>query len=86
MNRAQRRRLSKLDTTVRNLMAASEADGKPWAIHGMTGACRDCTATATMRGQGRRGVVLAEIRHDPGCPASTGAVPWQPHPIEGENP
>jgi hypothetical protein len=81
VNREQRRRLSKLDGDVRKLMAASERDGKPWSIHGMAGACSDCSATASMHGQGRSSLVVAQIFHDTGCPASRGVVEWQPEPL-----
>ena len=85
MNRKRRRecarRLSKLDADLGALMAASAADGRPWSVHGMTGACRDCTATASLRGQGRGGAVRADIHHDPGCPAAAGTTPWAPVPL-----
>lgn len=82
MNRRQRRdhqrRLSKIGSELDALMNASEADGKPWVIRGMSGACRDCGATGSMRGRGRHGTVVAEIRHDHGCPAARGLVDWKP--------
>lgn len=82
MNRRKRREaqrgLMRVEAALDRLMAASEADGRPWTLHGMTGACRDCGATATLRGQGRTGTVRVDINHDDGCPAAAGAVPWSP--------
>lgn len=85
MNRRQRRdhqrRLRKVDNAIRTVMAASEADGRPWHVYGMTSACRDCGATADFHGHGRTGMVFADIYHDDGCPAAAGITQWQPHPI-----
>ena len=82
MNRRERRQarraLSRVEAALRTLMDASEADGRPWSLHGMTHACRDCGATATLRGQGRTGTVYVDINHDEGCPAAAGTVPWSP--------
>jgi hypothetical protein len=79
--RAQARRQAKAAAGIRAVMSASEADGKPWHVHGMTDACRDCGATASLSGQGRNGQVLARIYHDDGCPASLGVTSWQPVPL-----
>ena len=82
MNRRQRRdearRQARAAAGIRAVMAASEADGKPWHVYGMTEACRDCGATASMHGRGRSGAVVAHIYHDDGCPASRGVTSWKP--------
>lgn len=85
MNRRQRRetqrRLAKVDAMVRELMTASENDGKPWHLYGMTHGCRDCNATVDMHGNGRTGPVLVDVWHDDGCPAKAGVTQWQPVPV-----
>ena len=85
MNRKQRRSrersLRKVDYALRSVMEKSENDGKPWCIKGMTGACSDCGAAASLHGQGQRGRVVAHIYHDEGCPAGRGVVEWKPVPL-----
>ena len=81
MNRRQRReharRRTRLGNAIETLMDASEADGRPWRIHGLTAACADCNGTAEMRGQGRHGPVVSHIHHEPGCPAANGITPYR---------
>lgn len=54
MTWAQRRARSRVPNKLETVMAASEADGRPWHIVAITGG-RDCQATADLRGQGRTG-------------------------------
>lgn len=72
------RRQRRFNAAAAALMDASEADGRPWHIYGMTDACRDCGATATLHGQGRSGPINLHIHHDHGCPAAAGVTDWQP--------
>lgn len=85
MNRRQRRdhhrRLHRMHATINQICAAAHNDGTPWTLHGLTDACRDCGADATLTAL-PDGRVLADIFHDDGCPAHAGAVPWQPVPID----
>ncbi len=80
-NAAQRRHQQFVDKLHR-LQTAANKDGKPWRLHGLTGACRDCSATAAFTGQPHSRIVIAEIYHDQHCPAAAGITPWQPHPID----
>jgi hypothetical protein len=79
--RAQARRQAKAAAGIRAVRAASEADGKPWTVYGLTEACRDCGAEASMHGQGINGAVSMRVYHDDGCPASLGVTSWQPVPL-----
>lgn len=81
MNRRQRRAQDRVRNSINTICAASRADGTPWTLHGLTGACRDCTATASLTAL-PDGTVQGDIWHDDGCPAATGITPWQPHPID----
>ncbi len=76
--RAQSRRQARVAADIRAVRAASEADGKPWIIYGLTDACRDCGAEASMHGQGTSGKVITRVYHDDGCPTSRGVISWQP--------
>ena len=51
------------------MLDASHADGKPWAIHGLTDACADCNSEATIHGTPGTGIIWADIHHDSSCPA-----------------
>jgi hypothetical protein len=85
VNRSRRReierRQAKVTAALNGVMDASTADGKPWHVYGMTGACSDCTATASMHGQGRNSPVMLQVNHDQSCPVARGTVTWQPVPI-----
>lgn len=70
-----------VERDIARAVAASEADGRPWHVYGMTDACRDCGATGDFHGLGRTSPVFADIFHDDGCPAATGAVTWAPVPV-----
>ena len=80
MNRRQRRehdrRRRRFTRAVEEMLAASRADGRPWAIHGLVDACSDCGADASISGTPGSGVILADISHDPTCPAFNGLTPW----------
>ena len=91
MNRRDRRRQYKprdphSAQRIRELQHRVEQTGRPGIIHGLSGACADCTATGELvLLPGRR--VVGHIWHDDGCPAATGITPWQPHPLdEGTQP
>ena len=73
---------------IRELQHRVEQTGRPGLIHGLTGACRDCTATGELvLLPGKRVVVVGHVWHDDGCPAATGITPWEPHPLdEGTQP
>ena len=81
MNRRQRRQHRPRDPysakRIRALQHKVEATGQPGRIDGLTDACSDCTAAgAFLLLPG--GAVIAEIFHDPGCPAGAGTVRWAP--------
>lgn len=84
MNRRQRRRAERnspgrrVQRALAQLQAASDADGRPWILHGMTEACVDCGATGSLSGQSGRRTVRFDVEHDPGCPAAAGITPWAP--------
>ena len=83
MNRKQRRQARNTDPMARRLRALErrvESTGLPGLIHGMTDACRDCTAGGRMilLPGGR---VIAQVFHDDGCPALAGATTWEPVPL-----
>jgi hypothetical protein len=87
MNRRDRRRSNPRDPhsakRIRELQHRVEQTGRPGIIGGLTGACRDCTATADLvLLPGHRSV--GNIWHDDGCPAAAGITPWQPHPLDDE--
>ena len=54
MNRRQRRqhdrRRHSVAQQINAMLDAADADGKPWAIHGLTDACADCDSVATIHG------------------------------------
>jgi hypothetical protein len=80
VNRRQRReherQRRRLDQQIHAMLAAAHADGKPWAIRGLTGACADCDSVASIRGTPGTGMVWADIHHDESCPAYRGVTPW----------
>ena len=81
MNRRERRRYKPRDPNsakrMRELQSRVESTGQPGRIHGLTDACRDCTAEGELiLLPGRR--IVGHVYHDDGCPAATGAVDWQP--------
>lgn len=82
MNRAQRRAQQRVRTEFDAVMSASEADGRPWHVYGMTAACSDCQATADLHGIGRTGPIRADIWHASGCPTAAGVTAWKPVPID----
>jgi len=79
-NRRQRREAERgrrrLDQQIRTMIAAAHAYGKPWAIHGLAGACADCAAVASIRGAPGSLMIWADIHHDESCPADRGVTPW----------
>jgi hypothetical protein len=79
MNRRQRRANGRHRFTrqIHALLDAAYADGKPWAIDGLTDACADCDSVATLRGTPGSGMIWADIAHDECCPAYRGVVPWR---------
>lgn len=80
MNRRQRRqhdrRRHSVAQQINAMLDAADADGKPWAIHGLTDACADCDSVATIHGTPGTGVILADIHHDESCPAYRGITRW----------
>lgn len=80
MNRRQRRqhdrRHGRLAQQINEMLDAAHADGKPWAIHGLTDACADCDSIATIHGTPGTGVILADIAHDESCPTYRGITRW----------
>lgn len=83
MNRRERREAQRTDTTTRRLRALErsvEITGKPGVIHGLTDACRDCTAGGeVILLPGKR--IVSRVHHDRGCPAAAGITQWEPVPL-----
>ena len=83
MNRKQRRQAQRTDATTRRIRALErrvESTGLPGLIHGMTDACRDCTAGGELiLLPGNR--MVSRIFHDDGCPAAAGITQWEPVPL-----
>ena len=75
--REQNRRRRRFPRQINDLLDAAHADGKPWSIHGLTGACADCDSVATIHGTPGTGVILTDIAHDDSCPAYHGVTPWR---------
>ncbi|MGO9352180.1 MAG: hypothetical protein ACLP3C_15650 [Mycobacterium sp.] len=81
MNRRRQARDPHSTQRIRELQHRVNQTGQPGRIHGLTGACRDCTATGALvllPGQ----LVIAHVFHQAGCPAANGITPWQPHPYD----
>jgi hypothetical protein len=64
-------------TRIRELQHRVEQTGQPGIIHGLTGGCMDCSATATLTLL-PGGQVIGDIFHDPFCPAAAGTIEWSP--------
>ncbi len=83
MSRRDRRQAQRTDASTRRLRALErrvEATGKPGLIHGLTDACRDCTADGQLvLLPGKR--IVGRVFHDDGCPASAGITQWEPVPL-----
>jgi hypothetical protein len=83
MNRKQRRQAQRTDATTRRIRALErrvESTGLPGLIHGMTDACRDCTAGGELiLLPGNR--MISRVFHDEGCPAAAGITQWEPVPL-----
>ena len=82
MNRAQRRRLSRHNSTrrIRNLDRRVDTTGQPGRVSGLNRACIDCGADGDLvLLPGRR--AIGQIWHYKHCPAATGITTWRPHPI-----
>ena len=83
MNRKQRRQAQRTDATTRRIRALErrvESTGLPGLIHGMTDACRDCTAGGELiLLPGNR--MISRVFHDDGCPAAAGVTQWEPVPL-----
>ena len=83
MNRKQRRQAQRTDATTRRIRALErrvESTGLPGLIHGMTDACRDCTAGGELiLLPGNR--MISRVFHDEGCPAAAGITQWAPVPL-----
>lgn len=80
MNRRDRRNAHRGHPLTRQLRALErrvESTGRPGVLHGLTGACRDCTAEGELvllPGN----LVISRVFHDHGCPAAAGITDWQP--------
>lgn len=70
------RRHRRLDRRIHAMLGAAYADGRPWRIDGLTGACVDCGAVGTIRGTPGSPTIWADIYHDSSCPAFRGVTPW----------
>ena len=83
MNRKQRRQARSSDPMAKRIRALErrvESTGLPGLIHGMTDACRDCTAGGELiLLPGNR--MVSRIFHDDGCPAAAGITQWAPVPL-----
>ena len=83
MNRRQRRQAQRTDATTRRIRALERrvaSTGLPGLIHGMTDACRDCTAGGELiLLPGNR--MISRVFHDEGCPAAAGITQWEPVPL-----
>ena len=83
MNRRQRRQAQRTDATTRRIRALErrvESTGLPGLIHGMTDACRDCTAGGELiLLPGNR--MISRVFLDDGCPAAAGVTQWEPVPL-----
>jgi hypothetical protein len=85
MNRRQRRASARSATRrrIRQLERTVQSTGQPGVIHGLTRACRDCSAEgALVLLPG--GDAIGHVYHDDGCPAAAGITPWQPHSLDEE--
>jgi hypothetical protein len=70
---------------IRELQHQVERTGLPGILHGLTGACRDCTADgAFLLLPGRQ--VIVNIFHDTGCPAAAGVTEWETCGIDDQMP
>jgi hypothetical protein len=82
VNRRQRRANHRhgLARRIRQLEHKVQTTGRPGILHGLTGACRDCTATGDLVLYPDNRAV-GHIYHDDGCPAGAGITSWEPHAI-----
>lgn len=74
-NRAARRRAERAARKSATAILNAIDRGRP--VVGLTGACSDCGATGSLTPISA-GQVLAEVWHDPSCPAARGVVAWRP--------
>lgn len=83
MNRRERRAAaanSSMSMRIRALERRVESTGLPGLIHGLTDACRDCTAEGELiLLPGKR--AIGRVLHDDDCPALAGVTDWEAVPL-----
>lgn len=73
-NRAARRRAERAAREAAAIKALVNSGAR---LVGLPGACSDCNATGDLTPV-TDAFTLAEIWHDPGCPAANGVTDWRP--------